>query len=352
MMKGLFSGIVIVCLVLAQGAGMAAPTAVDKELAKAQLALSAGNYDDAYKQYQHIYKTSQHPLAAFSLGMFYRSGWGRPADPVEACRWFDHAAQGKLPTAEYFLGDCLLAGVHQAADPAKAAYWYEQAARGGNGIALCSLAALYVAGNGVDKDPQKGLALCRGVAEQGSTPAMIQMGWLLLGGRNATADASNDPVRDPAAAYTWFERAAQNRSAEAQYQLGVMSRDGLGHDADPALARHWFEAAAVQGYVAADYPTARLYFDEPPDPATGNPSAETLAKSYLWLTVTSHCSKDPTELKQSGDMLEQVRQIMPATWVPSLNEKLSGHLCEQSASCGAGTAAAVSCPAASHGANS
>ncbi len=91
MMKGFFSGIVIACLVLAQGAGMAAPTAADKDLAKAQLALSAGNYDDAYKQYQRIYKTSQHPLAAFSLGMFYRAGWGRPADPVEACRWFEKA---------------------------------------------------------------------------------------------------------------------------------------------------------------------------------------------------------------------------------------------------------------------
>ncbi len=132
-----------------------------------------------------------------------------------------------------------------------------------------------------------------------------------------------------------------------------MSRDGLGHEADPALARQWFEAAAVQGYMfVADYPTARLYFEEPADPDTGHPAAETLAKTYLWLTVTSHCSKDPTELKQAGDMLEHVQQIMPATWVPSLNEKLSGHLCEQSASCGAGTAAGASCPAAAHAANS
>ncbi len=68
-------------------------------------------------------------------------------------------------------------------------------------IAPCSLAALYIAGNGVDKDPQKGLALCQGVAEQGSTPAMLQMGWLLLGGRNTSADASNDLIRNPAAAF-------------------------------------------------------------------------------------------------------------------------------------------------------
>ncbi len=345
MMKGFFTGMVIACCALAPGTGFAASMSVDKELAKAQLALSAGKFDDAYKQYQEIYKTSQHPLAAFSLGMFYRAGWGRPSNAVEACRWFEEAAKGKLPASEHFLADCLVAGTHRAADPAKAAYWYEQAARGGHTISLCSLAALYIAGNGVDKDPQKGLAMCQGVAEQGSVPAMMQMGWLLLGGRDAAAAAPQDAVRDPAAAYAWFEQAAQHGSAEARYQLGVMSRDGLGHAADPKLARDWFEAAATQGYVSADFPTAQLYYNEPADPDTGYPRAETLAKSYLWLTVTSHCSKEPAELSQTANMLEQVRRIMPVTWVPTLDEKLSGHLCDKAASCLAKTQADASCPA-------
>ena len=347
MKNGFFKSILVICLLLAQGITAAAPKpadkAVNKALDQAQLSLSAGKYDEAYKQYQAIYQTKQHPLAAFSLGMFYRAGWGRPADPVQACRWFEKAAAGKLPASEHFLADCLLAGTHRPADPAKAAYWYQQAAQGGHLISLCSLAALYIAGNGVDKDPQKGLDLCTGVAEQGSVPAMLRMGWLLLGDQNASVD-TRDGVRDPEAAYAWFEQAAQSRSAEAQYQLGVMSRDGIGHAADPALARNWFEAAAVQGYVPADFPTAQLYFNEPNDPDTGHPPAETLAKSYLWLTVTGHCSKDPAELGQTADMLRQVHQIMPATWVPALDEKLSGHLCEQSAACAAGSTDA-SCPA-------
>jgi TPR repeat protein len=316
--RGVIGGLLAAACLAAQAAVL---SPVDQALAKAQESLAAGRYDEAYQQYQGIYKSDQHPLAAFSLGLFYRIGWGRPADQAQACQWFLKAAEGKLPAAEHFAGDCLAQGIGQAADPAKAASWYERAAGHGHTISLCSLAQLYVQGRGVERDPQKGLALCSQAAAQGSVPAMMQMAQML------SDDAA---VRDQAAAYGWYEQAAQHGSAEAQYQLGLMSRDGIGHAADAGLARSWFESAALQSYVPAYFPTAQLYFDTPPDPQTGTPAPEILAKDYLWLQVASHCLSDPAQLRQARGMLDQVLTIMPKTWAPSLDEKLKGRLCEPS----------------------
>jgi len=323
-------------LLLAATASAGEPQAVtDAATTHAQEALTAGKYDDAYRQYQDIYRDNANPLAAFSLGMFYRSGWGRPVDPVQACDWFAKAAPGKIPTAEHFFADCLAAGTGRAADPAKAAYWYEQAANHGHLLSQCSLARLYLAGKGVERDPKKALALCGAVAQQGSVPAMLQMAQMQL-----QDDAgAKDSIRDPAAAYGWYEQAAQRGSAEAQYQVGLMSRDGIGHAADAQLARSWFEAAAAQSYAPAYLPTAQLYFNTPPDPQTGGPAPEILAKDYLWLQVATHCVTDPAQLNQARGMLDQVLTIMPKTWAPSLDEKLKGHLCDRQSVAGDGKAA-------------
>ena len=48
-----------------------------------------------------------------------------------------------------------------------------------------------------------------------------------------------------------WEKAANAGDADAQYQLGVMCREGLGIPVDAAQARVWFEKAAAQGHEAA-----------------------------------------------------------------------------------------------------
>src|SRR5262249_28718724 len=46
-------------------------------------------------------------------------------------------------------------------------------------------------------------------------------------------------------------RAAEGNSAEAQYQLGMMSAEGVGGPRDDAAARAWFERAAAQDHAGA-----------------------------------------------------------------------------------------------------
>jgi uncharacterized protein len=53
----------------------------------------------------------------------------------------------------------------------------------------------------------------------------------------------------------WFHKAADHGDASAQYNLGVMYRDGRGVPRDCAQAVAWFRKAAVQGLAVARSPS-------------------------------------------------------------------------------------------------
>jgi TPR repeat protein len=291
-------------------------------LKEAQAALSAGQYDEAYPLYLRSAR-EDNPLAQFTTGMFHQLGWGSlPVDPATACTWFEKSAQGQIPTATHYLAECYEQGIGRPADPAEAAIWYERAASMGYAVSLCALGNLYMTGDGVEKDPRKGLLLCKQAAEQGAVPARVQVGRYLLEG--------DDSIRDPAAAHDWFE-SAEAVSAEAQYYLGIIHRDGLGTEKDTDEARLWFEQAASAGYLPAYFPTAKLYFEQSPDYASQPPSADDLAKTYMWLSATAMSSQDPFELEQARAMLGEVKAIMPTSWVPTLDERVAAHLAENGA---------------------
>jgi len=296
-----------------------ARTDLASELKDAQAELAVGDYHKAYPQFLHFAEQGN-ALAQFTVAMFHRLGWGNlPVDPVAACSWFEKSAAGDIPTATHYLAGCFEQGIGRPANPAQAAVWYQRAADLGHYLSLCSLAELYMKGEGVTRNPQKGLELCEQAAEQGAVPARVQVGRYLLQG--------DDSIRDLPAAHAWFELAAAV-SPEAQYYLGIMHRDGLGHGRTPDEARLWFERAASVGYVPAYFPTARLYYGDSPDYQSQRPSADDLAKTYLWLSATSQRSRDPVELEQSRAMLEQVLAIMPPSWVPTLDERVAAHFAE------------------------
>jgi TPR repeat protein len=306
------------CLaLLAPGTAPASPQRdLAGELKAAQTALAAGDYGKAYQAY--LAHSENNPLAQFNLGLFFAFGWGRPVDPVEACRWQEKAARGGIPASEQMLADCLRHGVHRPADPAEAAHWYEQASMAGILTASCSLGELYMAGEGVPKDPGKAIELCRSPAEKGLPAAQLRLARFYLEG-----DLS---VRDPAAALQWMTAAAQANNAEAQYRLGLMLRDGVGLAAAPQSARFWLETAASQGWELAYLPTAELYFSAPVEPETGRLPAVDLAKAYLWSTAASLRLAQGAEKEQAGALQAEVLTTMPETWRPDLDRQVSEHL--------------------------
>jgi TPR repeat protein len=311
----LFALVLVILLVASQAQ---AQRDLAAELRQAQKALAAGDYEKAFREYLRFAKEKNNPLAQFSVALFFQYGWGRPADPVAACKWYEKAAKGNIPAAAHFFAECLEQGVGRPSNPALAAAWYEKAAALGHHMSLCSLAELYMVGNGVPKDPARGLELCRKAAEQQVIRAQTRMGLFFLEG--------DESIRDLDQAFKWFQLAAERNSPEAQYYLAVMLRDGLGRPKTPEVARYWFEMAASQGYVLAYLPTAQLYFNAPVDQKTGKLSEHDLAKAYLWASATLKRSKETEELAQTEKMLEKIRAIMPETWAPTLDAKVAEHL--------------------------
>jgi TPR repeat protein len=303
-------------LLAAQAPAQALPQGQDKVLEPAQQALAAGNYTLAYREFARHADSA--PLAQFTLGLFERQGWGRPANPAAACAWFDKAAQRGVPAAQQFLGDCLARGTGRAVDGQAALQWYRKAGAAGIHDALCAAGDLYIAGTIVPRDVRQGLALCTAAAQAESPSAML---WLADHYREGGAVPQN-----LALARYWYDQAAQRHQHAAQFQLGVMLGEGQGGDADPARALFWLEHAAREGYAPAYLPTAILYANARPDPDTGALTPDNLARIYMWNSAAKARTTDPAQRAEIARIETVVLAVMPAQWKPELDRKVADHL--------------------------
>ncbi|MDA3789432.1 MAG: tetratricopeptide repeat protein [Desulfobacula sp.] len=294
-----------------------AKKSVARELESAQNLLSKGEYNKAYTEYHHFAVKKNNPLAQFTLGLFFKFGWGRPVDPVQACQWFERAGSKGIPAGIYFFAECLEDGVGRDPNSAKAAQFYKRAAELGHYSSLCALAELYMTGKGVPKDSEKALKLCEQAAMKSIVPAQIQMGRFLM--------EKESGVQDLERSFSWFSQAAAMGAPEAEYYMGLMMRDGLGRPKDPQTAISWFEKAASKGYQKAYFPVGILYFNSPKDPETGMLGAKDLAKSYLWLSASVRQSSDMDVRKEAEKILKKVLEIMPETWKSDLDSKVDTH---------------------------
>jgi len=77
----------------------------------------------------------------------------------------------------------------------------------------------------------------------GSSEDQLALAWRYRAGDGVPANLGQ--------ALRWFERAAKNGSAKAQYDLGVIYYYGIGSPPDPAKAQSFLEAAARQDYGPA-----------------------------------------------------------------------------------------------------
>ena len=308
----------ILFVVFVYGLTLPVSANTNRDLKKAQQALSAADYDKAFQLFTRIEQSSQHPLAQFSLAFMYRQGLGRPVDIALACGWFKKAAEGDVPTAAHEYAECLEKGLTgESADFSQAAIWYQKAGDLGSYISYCSLGRLYMSGAGVNKEPKKALQLCQIPAERGSPQAIIQLGrWLLEGDEN---------IRDTNAALQWFKKGADSNVAEAEFYLGKMIQANIVNDTTLLDARYWFEKAASKGYEPAYLPVGELYLTAQVEAETQLPSARDLAKSYLWLSVAELCANQEQQ-PAATELLKKVIEIMPPGWKKDLDPKIAEHM--------------------------
>jgi TPR repeat protein len=119
---------------------------------------------------------------------------------------------------------------------------YRKAADKGNTAAMVELGVLLANGSGVPKDQAQARKLFERASEAGNPRGVTNLAALSDNG-----GAPSDPVK----ARALLSRAAEKNSAEAQYQLGLMTADGVGGPQDDVAARALFEKAAAQGHPGA-----------------------------------------------------------------------------------------------------
>ena len=81
------------------------------------------------------------------------------------------------------------------------------------------------------------------------------------GDKNAQAKLADyyDDKQDYQQAFNWYQKSANQGYATAQYNLGVMYRDGQGVRQDYQQAFNWYQKSANQGYAAAQNNLGVMY---------------------------------------------------------------------------------------------
>jgi TPR repeat protein len=123
----------------------------------------------------------------------------------------------------------------------------EPLAQAGNALAQARLATLYYHGHGVRESDALALQWYQRAARQGLAEAQFNLGNMYAYGL-ATVPQDEDPQRTAA---KWYFEAARQGHAEAQYSLGILFLTGSGVLLSASEARKWIERAAAQGHADA-----------------------------------------------------------------------------------------------------
>src|SRR4029077_12344471 len=153
------------------------------------------------------------------------------ATAIKVCKTASAASRRAL----YELGRAYAAN-RQMAEAMSA--WHKAADKGSTS-AMVELGVMLGTGNGVAKDPAEARKLFERAAEAGNPRGVTNLA--------AVSGGTADPIK----ARALLSKTAETNSAEAQYQLGLMTADGVGGSKDDAAARALFEKAAAQGHPAA-----------------------------------------------------------------------------------------------------
>ncbi len=126
-----------------------------------------------------------------------------------------------------------------------------------------------------------------------SARAQYQLGLRYLQGKGVNQDGRS--------AVMWLKRAAEQNHAPAQYQLGELYRTGAGVEIDAAAAVEYLTSAAEQGYPTAQYRLGALYL-------TGSLVEKDLIAAAEWLELAAEHGN--TEARQA---LAELDEATPAS---------------------------------------
>lgn len=169
---------------------------------------------------------------------------GEPSDDAEARRLFEATGENGSPEAINALASMVGNGLGGPADFERARALMLRAAALGSIGANMTLADLHIRGDGgFPRDPERGFAYALAAAEspdvRNAAYAQWRLGMMILNGVGTSAD--------PARAYEWVARAADNGAVRGMISRAVMLATGEGVAPDPTAAREWYRRAAEKG---------------------------------------------------------------------------------------------------------
>ncbi len=121
------------------------------------------------------------PQAQYEVAVFYYSGKGVEADPVQALTWLETAAENNHVLAQRFLGALYMNGANADGlvtvkpDAKKGASWYLRAAYNDDGPSQAVMGQLYMAGRGIERDSIQAIKWNRLAAAKGEAGAQRRL---------------------------------------------------------------------------------------------------------------------------------------------------------------------------------
>jgi uncharacterized protein len=213
-----------------------------------------------------------------NLGNAYHQGKGTDANPYEAVKWYAKADKAGFYLGTYNLGVMYYFGDTGEKDFANAFDCFKKASDAGYAQAQYNLAGMYYFGEGTEKDANEAFNYYSKAAENGFADAWKNLGDMYLNGDGVlkniekailsfekAAKTGDDDARyelgrilytttgyqDFTKAVLHLKAAAENNYAPAYNLLGVVLVSKKLSERDPIAAWSWFEKGADEGIRAA-----------------------------------------------------------------------------------------------------
>ena len=209
--------------------------------------------------------------ALVALGFCYSVGLGVTRNQQEAVNLYLKAAEHNNARAQFMMCLRFGHGMGVAEDHEKADMWFKRALENKYEKAVLLSTPLPDLASGSNFTTSIASNLLY-EAQQGSADAQYQ-----LAGNYAFGEGDN---KQPAQAFTWYQKAAEQGHVDAQYFLAECYANGDGCDKNPKQAAIWYEKAAEQKHISAQYKIGMCY-------KNGDGVEVDLEKAAKWLLIAA-----------------------------------------------------------------
>ena len=217
-------------------------------------------YDDYIKAFEWYKKSAKqgHQAAQYNLALMYEKGVGIDKNEKKSVEWYRKSANQDHAGAQNNLGLMYSRGNGVKVDKYKAVKWYRKSAEQGNSIAQNNLAVMYEFGTGVPKNYKQSIDWYLKAMEGDSENAQENLNDLLLKMNGGSEPLYNEAVeeynknlyRKVFPKFLWL---ALDGNFEAQTYIGVMYAKGQWIEKNYKQAVWWYQKAAEQDYAVAQF---------------------------------------------------------------------------------------------------